>query len=129
MAAPVLTAVDPDTIDIATGDTVLVTITGTGFIDTSVVVQNGADDAGGAFVSDTVMTTNIDTSTVVAASVLQIAVRTDVDVSNELPLNLTGTPWVPDVPDEGQSPNTPAVPADYMSPEPPDVYRKVAEGG
>lgn len=132
MAAPVLDSLAPDTVDITSGAMVPVTITGSGFLPTSILVVNGSDDVG-QYVSATEMTTDINTFTATGNTTLQIAVRNDVDVSNELPLALTGTSPVdnpdviPDTPPEGASPNTEAVRAEYHPPDPPDVYRLVAD--
>jgi len=74
MAAPVLTSLDPTSVDISTGAMVPVTIAGTGFAADDVLMVNGADDLG-TFVSDTEFTFSVDTLTASGASTLQIAVR------------------------------------------------------
>jgi len=129
MAAPVLTSLDPTSVDISTGAMVPVTIAGTGFAADDVLMVNGADDLG-TFVSDTEFTFSVDTLTASGASTLQIAVRNAAaEVSNELPLELTGETaigdpdFIPETPEEGASPNTEAIRAEYHAPDPPDVYQ------
>ena len=129
MAAPVLTSLDPTSVDISTGAMVPVTIAGTGFAADDVLMVNGADDLG-TFVSDTEFTFSVDTLTASGASTLQIAVRNAAaEVSNELPLELTGETaigdpdFIPETPEEGASPNTEAIRAEYHAPEPADVYQ------
>jgi len=103
MAAPVLTSLDPTSVDISTGAMVPVTIAGTGFAADDVLMVNGADDLG-TFVSDTEFTFSVDTLTASGASTLQIAVRNAAaEVSNELPLELTGETAIGDpdfIPDD-----------------------------
>lgn len=129
MAAPELTELIPGSVDISSGEMVEVVINGTGFTESSVLVVNGSDDTA-EFVSDTQMTTNINTYTATGDSTLQLAVRNGEDVSNALPLQLTGDPvggdpgFIPDTPEEGASPNTEAERAEYMPPDPPDVYQQ-----
>lgn len=129
MAAPELTSLNPSTVDISNGEMVDVTLTGTGFTDTSVVTVNGSDD-NSVFVSATEITLGINTYTASGPSTLQIAVKNGADASAALPLELTGVPvgdnpgYMPDTPPEGASPNTPAVRAEYLPPDPPDVYQQ-----
>jgi hypothetical protein len=126
MAAPVLTAISP-TQAMAGGSDITATITGTGFLVTSVLVWNGADDTL-TFVSDTEVTTVVRASLTTAPIACTVAVRNDVEVSNELTFYITEdvTPTPPDKPVESDSPNTYAIPATYMAPDPPDVYRATA---
>lgn len=130
MAAPELTSLNPASIDISGGEMVDVTITGTGFTETSVITVGGADDTG-SYVSETEMVLPVNTYTASGPATLQIGVRNDTEASNELPLELTGIPvqddpsYIPDTPEEGASPNTDAVRAEYFPPEPPDVYQQV----
>jgi hypothetical protein len=130
MAAPVLDSLTPATVDISAGDTQTVTIAGSLFEVDSVVEVDGNAAATAAYVSDTEMTFEANTFYAPDNGVLQVAVRNGVEVSNALPLTLTGTTVVgdpnhiPDAPPTGASPNTPAVRAEYLPPDPPDVYQQ-----
>jgi len=90
MAAPVLTSLNPTSVDISAGLPTTVHIIGTGFLVDSVIVINGSDDVG-IYVSATEMTTVINTATAGGPSTMQVAVRNAAAVSNALPLSLTGT--------------------------------------
>lgn len=126
MVAPVLTSLDPQQGMVGAND-ITVTINGTGFLPDSVMVWNGADD-GMDYVSDTVCTTIIRLTMTSNPSANTLAVRNGEDVSNELTFYITeDVPPTPlPKPEESESPNTPAIPAEYMAPDPPDVYRQVA---
>ena len=90
MAAPVLTSLTPTSVDISEGLPTTVHIHGTGFLVSSIIVINGSDDIG-VFVSDTEMTTVINTATAGGPSTMSVAVRNAAAVSNALSLSLTGT--------------------------------------
>lgn len=130
MAAPILVTLTPATVDISAGDIQTVTIAGSLFEAGSVVEVDGNTAATGAFVSDTEMTFEANTFFAPDNGVLQVTVRNGAEVSNALPLALTGTAvagdpnHIPDTPAEGASPNTEAVRAEYMAPEPPEVYQQ-----
>lgn len=127
--APVLDSLAPASIDISSGADVECVMNGSNFWPFTQLYVNGSIDEC-EFVDNNHIKTIIRTSTAHAASNLQMELRNGDNASAILPLALTGTP-APQPPDEGKSPNTTAIPAVYMSPEPPDVYQKVAtpEGG
>jgi len=127
--APVLTSLVPNSVDISAGDDVDVTINGSNFWPLTQLYVNGTVDAC-RFVSATQLQTTIVTATATGPGTLSLQLKNASQSSvATLPLTLTGTPYVPPEPDaEPASPNTEAIPAEYMSPEPPDVYRRVAEG-
>lgn len=122
MAAPVLESLSPSE-GVAGSSDITMTITGTGFTPESVLVWNGADDTM-EFVSETECTAVVKLSLSTVASVCTVAVRNDVDLSNELSFAITEDVAPPEPEPESASPNTNAVPATYMAPEPPDVYRQ-----
>lgn len=85
------------------------------------------------FISDTEVWVNISTDGVDAGQKM-ISVDNEGVQSNTVNFEITAAVAPPDpVPPEvvDASPNTPAVPAEYMAPDPPDVYRQVAtpDGG
>lgn len=125
--APVLTALLPAQA-MAGGNDVTITLNGSGFTDTSVLVWNGADDTMD-FISATEATTVVKTSLSTEAIACSVAVRNGVELSNELTFYITeDVPPTPlPKPEESESPNTPAVPAVYMAPDPPDVYQGVQQ--
>lgn len=128
MAAPVLTLLNPTTVSITGGTVVPVTITGSGFLPTSIVTINGVDKSG-TYVSATSMTGNINTLLLPGPDVVNVGVRNGAEASNTLPLTFTGTPaandpnYIPDTPATGASPNTPAIRAAYTPPVPANVYQ------
>jgi IPT/TIG domain-containing protein len=130
MVAPVLDSLTPSSIDISAGTVQTVTIAGSLFEAGSQIYADGNPVATGTFVSDLEMTFDANTLLAPDAGTVQIEVRNGVDASNALPLTLTGTPaledpnFIPDTPPEGASPNTEAERAEYMAPEPPDVYQQ-----
>lgn len=125
--APVLDSLEPQQGMVGAND-ITITINGSGFTVDSVLVWNGADDAM-EFVSDTQATTVVRLSQSSQPVACSVAVRNGLEASNELTFYITeDVPSPPDPKPEGSdSPNTNAVPAEYMAPEPPDVYRQVAQ--
>jgi hypothetical protein len=128
--APTLTTLTPSSIDISLGDVQTVTVDGTDFDVDSVVVADGNNVATGTYVSATEMTFDANTLMIPDAGTIQIEVKNGIEISNALPLTMTGTPaignpnFIPDTPMTGASPNTPAERAEYNPPEPPDVYQQ-----
>jgi hypothetical protein len=103
---------------------------GSGFLNTSQVVWEGVPMTGFQFISDTEVRADFDPAT---ATYDPPTMTADVWAANgaELSNVMTFTfqeQVEPEPPAEDASPNTEAIPAEYMSPEPPDVYRRVAEG-
>jgi hypothetical protein len=127
--APVLTSLVPNSIDISTGEDVDVTVNGSNFWTHTQLLADGSPIAC-QFVSATQLRATVATAAVTGAGTMQMQLKTASQSSvATLPLTLTGEPYVPpEPPAESASPNTEAIPAEYMSPEPPDVYRRVAEG-
>jgi IPT/TIG domain len=122
MAAPVLTNLSPNQ-GMAGSSDITVTINGTGFTDTSVLVWNGADDVC-TFVSDTQLTTIVRLSMSTVQIACTVEVRNDIDLSNSLDFYITEDIAPTPPPDtDPVSVNTNAVPAEYHAPEPPDVYQ------
>ena len=127
MTAPVLDSLAPSTAPVGTPLTV--TILGSGFTATDVVVVEGAD-APGSFVDDVSMTFDLPAD---AVATLTVSVRNDLaEVSNalaflveeaEVPTGGGDPDYIPETPEEGASPNTEAVRAEYHAPEPADVYQ------
>ena len=127
MTAPVLDSLAPSTAPVGTPLTV--TILGSGFTATDVVVVEGAD-APGSFVDDVSMTFDLPAD---AVATLTVSVRNDLaEVSNalvflveeaEAPVGGGDPDYIPETPEEGASPNTEAVRAEYHAPEPADVYQ------
>ena len=139
MTAPVLDSLAPATAPVGTPLTV--TILGSGFTATDIVVVEGAD-APGTFVDDVSMTFDLPAD---AVATLTVSVRNDLaEVSNALVFLVEEAEQPPVAGDSGRpgnrrrpaqaggqrvSPNTPAQAAVYMAPEPPDVYQAVANPG
>ena len=121
MTAPILISLSPAQGAAGSPD-ILVTITGEGFLPDSVLVWNGADDVMD-YVSDTEATTIVRTTMSTVGITCDVEVRNGVDLSNTLQFVIT-EPAPPEVPVDG-SPNTEAVHAEYMSPDPHDVYQGV----
>jgi hypothetical protein len=127
MTAPVLDSLAPSTAPVGTPLTV--TILGSGFTATDVVVVEGAD-APGNFVDDVSMTFDLPAD---AVATLTVSVRNDLaEVSNalvflveeaEAPVGGGDPDYIPETPEEGASPNTEAIRAEYHAPEPADVYQ------
>ena len=127
MTAPVLDSLAPSTAPVGTPLTV--TILGSGFTATDVVVVEGAD-APGSFVDDVSMTFDLPAD---AVATLTVSVRNDLaEVSNalvflveeaEAPVGGGDPDYIPETPEEGASPNTEAIRAEYHAPEPADVYQ------
>jgi len=127
MTAPVLDSLAPSTAPVGTPLTV--TILGSGFTATDVVVVEGAD-APGNFVDDGSMTFDLPAD---AVATLTVSVRNDLaEVSNalvflveeaEAPVGGGDPDYIPETPEEGASPNTEAIRAEYHAPEPADVYQ------
>lgn len=124
--APVLDSLDPQQGMVGAND-ITVNINGSGFLPESVMLWNGADD-GMQYVSDTLCTTVIKLSMTSNPSECTLAVRNGEAVSNALSFYITEdiTPPPEPKPEESESPNTNAIPAEYMAPDPPDVYQQVA---
>lgn len=126
--APALISLNPQQGMVGSND-ITITISGSGFAEGIVLVWNGADDTC-EFVDDTTLTTVVKLSQSSQPAQCTVAVRnTDGLVSNELIFYITeDVPSPPEPkPEESESPNTNAVPAEYMAPDPPDVYRQVKE--
>jgi IPT/TIG domain len=136
MTAPNLDSLVPATAPVGTPLTV--TILGSGFTATDIVVVEGAD-APGTFVDDVSMTFDLPAD---AVATLTVSVRNDLaEVSNALTFLVEeaeqppepeippgqGTGGVQPKPEDSLSPNTPAQAAVYLAPEPPDVYRDAPE--
>jgi hypothetical protein len=85
--APVLTALDPGTAEMQSGD-ITVTITGTGFTETSVLVWNDADDVAD-YVSPTELTTTVKTDLSTVAVDCKVEVRNGDQLSNSLTFSIT----------------------------------------
>lgn len=98
--APVLTSLSPDTAEIQSGD-VVVSITGSGFLQGSILVWNGADDTA-TYSGPTEMKTTVKTDLSTIASTCTVAVRNGLEVSNELTFELT-EPVVEEAPPAGRS--------------------------
>ena len=84
--APTLTSLDPVSAPIQSGD-VTVTITGSGFTESSVLVWNGTDDVS-EFVAPETITTVVKTNLAAEPSTCTVAVRNGAKTSNELTFEL-----------------------------------------
>lgn len=122
-----LTKLDPSQAIVGSTDPITVTMTGSGFTEDTVLLWNGAEDVF-HFVSETEGYTMIEMELVTVASVATVALTDGTDTTPELQFAFYEEGWQPDpAPDDSPgSPNTEAIPAEYMAPEPPDVYRQVA---
>lgn len=123
MVAPVLISLSPDYATVGSDTPVTISISGTGFLDSSVLVWNGADDVC-VFVSETELTTVIAMDTVTVASTATVAVRNDVDLSNELTFEFREEAAPP--PDSGDNSGIyDQPPQGYTTLD--DTYGKIAE--
>ena len=107
----------------------IVILQGSGFTATDVAVIEGAD-AATTFVDAQTLSVDMPIDTV---ATLTVSVRNDLaEVSNalvflveeaEVPVGGGDPDYIPETPEEGASPNTEAVRAEYHAPEPADVYQ------
>ena len=84
---PVISALNPSTAEIGSADLVM-TVTGTGFINSSVIVFNGGDEATD-YVSDTEVSTGVRPSTATVAGAFPVLVRNGTAESNALDFTFT----------------------------------------
>jgi hypothetical protein len=101
MADPVLLTLAPAYANVGATDPITLSINGTGFDETAVLVWNGADDIC-EFVSDTLITTQVSMNLVTVASDATVAVRVNEVLSNELIFQFRDAVPVP--PDAGELP-------------------------
>lgn len=139
MAVPTVTSINPATAWFTDPPFTLV-VTGTNFDETSEVLWGGVPlpdppvgDEGTStptdLVSPTELHAQVDPSTATyddTTMSAQVWVANGPDWSNIMTFTFAEHVDPPIPPEEGKSPNTPAVPAEYMPPVPPDVYQKVA---
>ena len=127
MAAPHIDTMTPTSAWITDPPAPLILI-GTGFLDTSQVRWQGVAMTGFVFVSATEVHASLDPATAVydpETMTAAVVAANGAEVSNTMTFTFVEQ-VEPEPEPESASPNTEAIPAVYMSPEPPDVYQRVA---
>lgn len=125
MADPIIDALDPTTAWV--GDTIHLRVLGKNFTEAAKIQSNGAEIAETAFVSEFEVTTAVaalappgqKSVTVIDGGIVSNAINFELRADE----NPEPEPE-PEPPAHDGSPNTDAIPAEYMSPVPPDVYRQ-----
>ena len=127
MAAPHIDTMTPDSAWFTDPPAPMIFI-GTGFLNTSQVLWGGVAMPGFVFVSDTEVHSSLDPADATyddTTMTAEVWVANGAESSNIMTFTFTEN-VEPEPEPESASPNTEAIPAVYMSPEPPDVYRRVA---
>lgn len=127
MAAPTIASMTPNTawFDDPAGPMIFI---GAGFLNTSQILWGGMAMPGFEFISDTEVRAAFDPATATydeGTMTAEVWVANGFEWSNIMTFTFAEH-TEPEPEPEPASPNTPAIPAVYMSPEPPDVYRVVA---